>query len=147
MAAAKAKGNKSFRGDQCNVDGVSAESVIPYNRDTTLPPILHLILGLVYAIKELMQLKNISSLSLELAARLSARVDELFAAVEAIASAVCGVVDLIGDAEAEAIVSVMQAAEAAGGGDAGGAPVARTHVAPVGEEGRSVASGDIGGAC
>jgi len=42
-----------------------------------------------------MQLKNISSLSLELAARLSARVDELFAAEEEIASAVRGVVDLI----------------------------------------------------
>lgn len=149
LAAAKAKGNKSFRGDQCNVNGVSAESAVPYNRDTTLPPIMHLILGLVNAIKGLMHamLKNLSSLSPELAARLSARADELFAAEEAIASAVCGVVDLIGDAEAEAIVSAMQAAEAAGGGDATGAPVARTHVAPVGEDGRRVASGEIGGAC
>ena len=59
-------------------------------------------------------LKNLSSLSPVLAARLSARADELFAAEEAIASAVRGVVDLIGDAEAEAIVSAMQAAEAAG---------------------------------
>jgi len=149
LAAAKAKGNKSFRGDQCNVNGVSAESAVPFNRDTTLPPIMHLILGLVNAIKGLMHamLKNLSSLSPELAARLSARADELFAAEEAIASAVCGVVDLIGDAEAEAIVSAMQAAEAAGGGDAGGSPVARTRLAPVGEEGRRVASGEIGGAC
>ena len=117
--------------------------------ELTLPPILHLILGLVNAIKELMHamLKNLSSLSPVLAARLSARADELFAAEEAIASAVRGVVDLIGDAEAEAIVSAMQAAEAAGGGDAGGAPVARTHLAPVGEEGRRVTSGEIGGAC
>jgi len=51
--------------------------------------------------------------------------DELFAAEEATASAVRGVVDLIGDAEAEAVVSAMQAAETAGGGDAGGAPVRR----------------------
>ena len=74
MAAAKAKSNKSFRGDQCNVNWASAESVIPYNRDTALP-VLHLILGLVSAIKELMHAmpKNPSSLSPELAARLSAR--------------------------------------------------------------------------
>ena len=93
MAAAKAKSNKSFRGDQCNVNWASAESVIPYNRDTALP-VLHLILGLVSAIKELMHAmpKNPSSLSPELAARLSARADELFAAEEAIASAVRGVV-------------------------------------------------------
>jgi len=94
LAAAKAKGSKYFRGDQCNLNGVSAESAIPYNRDTTLPPVLHLILGLVNAIKELMHfmLNNLSSLSPELAARLSARADELFAAEEAIASAVRGVV-------------------------------------------------------
>ena len=41
----------------------------------------------------------------------------------------------------------MQATEGAGGGDAGGAPVARTHATPVDEEGRCVASGEIGGVC
>jgi len=43
---------KSFRGEQCNMNGISADSVVPHIRDTTLPPILHLILGLVNAIKE-----------------------------------------------------------------------------------------------